>query len=61
MAKWGSKLKHIKSLKYAKGGKACPSCQNEGKSLETSYINKSPKKSINKVEEKACGGKTKKR
>lgn len=61
MAKWGSKLKHIKSLKYAKGGKTCPSCQNEGKSLETSHINKSPKKPINKVEEKACGGKTKKR
>lgn len=41
-AKWGSKLSYIKSLKYAKGGKACPVCQK-------------------KVEEKACGGKAKKR
>ena len=41
MAKWGSKLEYIKNLKYAKGGKTCPSCK--------------------KVEEKACGGKTKKR
>ena len=61
IAKWGSKLGYIKSLKYAKGGKTCPSCQNEGKSLETSPINKSLKKPIKKVEEKACGGKTKKR
>jgi hypothetical protein len=60
-AKWGSKLKYIKSLKYAKGGKTCPSCQNGGKSLETPSINKSLKKPIKKVEEKACGGKTKKR
>ena len=60
-AKWGSKLGYIKSLKYAKGGKTCSSCQNEGKSLETSPINKSLKKPIKKVEEKACGGKTKKR
>lgn len=41
-AKWGSKLSYIKSIKYAKGGKACPVCQK-------------------KVEEKACGGKAKKR
>ena len=26
-AKWGSKLAYIKSLKYAKGGKACPACE----------------------------------
>lgn len=26
-AKWGSKLNYIKSLKYAKGGKACPACE----------------------------------
>lgn len=25
-AKWGAKLRYIKSLKYAKGGKACPEC-----------------------------------
>ena len=49
MAKWGSKLKYIKSLKHAKGGKTCSSCQ---KNLT--------KSSFNKVEEKACGGKTKK-
>ena len=60
MAKWGSKLEYIKSLKYAKGGKTCPSCQNGGKPLETSPVNKSLKKPIKKVEEKACGGKTKK-
>ena len=56
MAKWGSKLEYIKSLKYAKGGKTCPTCQQGGKSLETSPI----KKSTKKIEEKACGGKTKK-
>ena len=60
-AKWGSKLGYIKSLKYAKGGKTCLSCQNGGKPLETSPVNKSLKKPIKKVEEKACGGKTKKR
>ena len=49
MAKWGSKLKYIKSLKHAKGDKTCSSCQ---KNLT--------KSSFNKVEEKACGGKTKK-
>lgn len=57
MAKWGSKLGYIRSLKYAKGGKTCPSCQNGGKSLQTTPI----KKSTKKVEEKACGGKAKKR
>lgn len=57
IAKWGSKLEYIKSLKYAKGGKTCFSCQNGGKPLETPPI----KKPIKKVEEKACGGKTKKR
>lgn len=61
MAKWGSKLEYIKSLKYAKGGKTCFSCQNGGKPLETPPVNKSLKKPIKKVEEKACGGKTKKR
>ena len=60
-AKWGSKLSYIKSLKYAKGGKTCISCQNGEKSLEISPVNKSRKKYINKIEEKACGGKTKKR
>ena len=44
-AKWGSKLNYIRSLKYAKGGKACPECE---------------KGALIKVEEKACGGKAKK-
>lgn len=61
VAKMGSKLEYIKSLKYAKGGKTCFSCQNGGKPLETPPVNKSLKKPIKKVEEKACGGKTKKR
>ena len=56
-AKWGSKLGYIKSLKYAKGGKTCPSCENGGKPLQTPSV----KKPIKKIEEKACGGKTKKR
>ena len=62
MAKWGSKLKYIKSLKYAKGGKTCLECQ-QGGDISTTHNNslKNPlKKSVNKVEEKACGGKTKK-
>lgn len=42
-AKWGSKLGYIRSLKYAKGGKTCPTCQ----ALEKG----------DKVEKKACGGK----
>ena len=44
-AKWGSKLGYIRSLKYAQGGKTCPTCQT-GAPV--------------KVEEKACGGKAKK-
>jgi hypothetical protein len=32
-AKWGAKLGYIKSLKYAKGGKACPACE-KGKQVE---------------------------
>ena len=40
-AKWGSKLNYIKSLKFAKGGKACPACE----------------KGAPIVEKKACGGK----
>lgn len=28
-AKWGAKLGYIKSLKYAKGGKACPACEKK--------------------------------
>ena len=42
-AKWGSKLQYIRSLKYAKGGKACPACQTMKKGAE--------------VEMKKCGGK----
>lgn len=62
MAKWGSKLKYIKNLKYAKGGKTCLECQQGGNISTTSNNSlKNPlKKSVNKVEEKACGGKTKK-
>ena len=41
--KWGSKLQYIRSLKYAKGGKTCPSCQAVEKGA--------------KVEMKKCGGK----
>ena len=40
-AKWGSKLNYIRSLKFAKGGKACPACE----------------KGALMVEKKACGGK----
>ena len=40
-AKWGSKLNYIRSLKFAKGGKACPTCE----------------KGAPIVEKKACGGK----
>lgn len=28
-AKWGSKLQYIKSLKFAKGGKSCPVCEQQ--------------------------------
>ena len=45
-AKWGAKLGYIRSLKFANGGKACPACQAGAP--------------IQKVEEKACGGKAKK-
>ena len=30
-AKWGAKLGYIRSLKYAKGGKACPACEKAAK------------------------------
>lgn len=57
-AKWGAKLGYIKSLKYAKGGKTCPACKNGGipETADKAYI-----KSTKKVEEKACGGKAKKK
>ena len=45
-AKWGAKLRYIKSLKYSKGGKTCPECE---------------KKKEKKIAEKKCGGKAKKR
>lgn len=57
MSKQGSKLGYIRNLKYAKGGKTCPSCQNGGKHLQTTPV----KKSTKEIEEKACGGKAKKR
>lgn len=56
-AKWGSKLQYIRSLKYAKGGVACPACQ-AGAAVPTPQ-DKAYKKPIKKVEEKACGGKAK--
>ena len=28
-AKWGAKLNYIRSLKYAKGGKTCPTCNQK--------------------------------
>lgn len=57
-AKWGAKLSYIRSLKYANGGKACPTCQAGApvpKAQDKDYI-----KLNKKVEEKACGGKAKK-
>ena len=57
-AKWGSKLRYIRSLKYAKGGVACPACQ-AGAAVPTPQ-DKAYRKPIQKVEEKACGGKAKK-
>ena len=45
-AKWGAKLRYIRSLKYSKGGKTCPECE---------------KKKEEKIAEKKCGGKAKKR
>ena len=58
-AKWGTKLAYIKSLKYAKGGSVCPACQ-QGDFVKTHSIKNVVKKHTKKVEEKACGGKTKK-
>lgn len=60
VAKMGSKLQYIKSLKYAKGGKTCISCQQGGKPLQTNSVEKPIKKFKEKIEEKACGGKAKK-
>lgn len=58
-AKWGTKLAYIKSLKYAKGGSACPACQ-QGGFVKTHPVKNVVKNPTKKVEEKACGGKTKK-
>lgn len=33
-AKWGAKLGYIRSLKYAKGGKACPECEKKKVEME---------------------------
>ena len=33
-AKWGSKLQYIRSLKYAKGGKTCPACMEQGNKVK---------------------------
>ena len=46
-AKWGAKLRYIRSLKYSKGGKTCPECEK--------------KKAAEKIAEKKCGGKAKKK
>ena len=35
-AKWGAKLSYIRSLKYAHGGKTCPSC-DEGTKVKVAY------------------------
>lgn len=64
-AKWGARLNYIKSLKFANGGKTCPACKAGG----ISNINPTKKDPNTKVylkkgkpvEEKACGGKAKKR
>lgn len=56
--RYGSKLNYIRSLKYANGGKTCPSCQKGGMPVTS---DKAYTKSNKKVEEKACGGKAKKR
>ena len=56
-AKWGAKLGYIRSLKFANGGKTCPACQQGATFKKEKTFTKSNKK----VEEKACGGKTKKR
>ena len=56
-AKWGTKLGYIKSLKFANGGKTCPACQ-KGATIKKEKTFTQPNK---KVEEKGCGGKTKKR
>lgn len=57
-AKWGAKLSYIRSLKYAKGGKTCHACEKGGipETADKAHI-----KSAKKVEEKACGGKAKKK
>lgn len=57
-AKWGAKLGYIRSLKYGNGGKTCPACKKGGipESSDKAYI-----KSTKKIEEKACGGKAKKK
>lgn len=56
-AKWGTKLGYIRSLKFANGGKTCPACQQEAASRKAKAFTQPNKK----VEEKACGGKAKKR
>lgn len=56
--RYGSKLNYIRSLKYANGGKTCPSCQKGGMPVTS---DKAYTKSNKKIEEKACGGKAKKR
>ena len=35
-AKWGTKLSYIRSLKYAHGGKTCPTCQ-KGSKVKVAY------------------------
>ena len=57
-AKWGAKLGYIRSLKFANGGKTCPTCQTGA--AVPSVQDKASIKLNKKVEEKACGGKAKK-
>lgn len=72
-AKWGAKLRYIRSLKYAKGGKTCPACMSKGgdvnkpaKANTPDTISKKPPmqkplKKAEPVKSAACGGKAKKR
>lgn len=52
MAKWGSKLGYIRSLKYARGGKTCKACQ-DGEKIEMEACGGKTKK---KAKKKYFGG-----
>lgn len=44
VAKWGTKLQYIQSLKYAKGGKTCPACADKKVELKKCGGKKAKKK-----------------